>query len=223
MVRLKYVEQIRLEREISVRELVNRMKHSGVLGAGRIGKAAEIMSEMIDDTDYTVFLSMAGPMIPAGLRSITCDLIKSKTVDVIVTNGSNIVHDLIEAIGFRHIQSEEPIDDRELRTRGIGRIADIYVQQESFIALEKRIFELLNGIPEEKRRKISISDLLYEFGRQLEDEDSLLFQAARLEVPIFCPALVDSMIGYHLWTYSQSNTIEIDILRDLNKSFRQGF
>ena len=214
---MKYVEQIRLEREISVRELVNRMKHSGVLGAGRIGKAAEIMSEMIDDTDYTVFLSMAGPMIPAGLRSITCDLIKSKIVDVIVTNGSNIVHDLIEAIGFRHIQSEEPIDDRELRTRGIGRIADIYVQQESFIALEKRIFELLNGIPEEKRRKISISDLLYEFGRQLEDEDSLLFQAARLEVPIFCPALVDSMIGYHLWTYSQSNTIEIDILRDLNK------
>jgi deoxyhypusine synthase len=217
VVRLKYVEQIRLEREISVRELVNRMRQSGVLGAGRIGKATEIMSEMIKDADYTVFLAMAGPMIPAGLRSITCDLIENRIVDVIVTNGSNIVHDLIEAIGFRHIQSEGLIDDRELRTRGIGRIADIYVQQDSFIALEKRVFELLNGIPEEKRRKITVSDLLYEFGRQLEDEDSLLFQAAKLGVPIFCPGLVDSMIGYHLWTYSQSNTVEIDMLRDLNK------
>jgi len=214
---LKHVEQIRLERGISVRELVNRMRRSGVLGAGRVGRAAEIMSEMISDPDYTVFLAMAGPMVPGGLRSITCDLIKSRMVDVMVTSGSNIVHDLIEAIGFRHIRSQEMINDRELRTRGMGRIADIYVQQESFIALEKRIFELLSRIPEEKRKRILISDLLHEFGRQLEDEDSILFQAAKLGVPIFCPGLVDSMIGYHLWTYSQSNTVEIDTIRDLNK------
>jgi len=98
----------------------------------------------------------------------------------------------------------------------IGRIADIYIEQEAFITLEKKIFELLDGIPEEKRRKISISDLLFEFGRQLEDEDSLLFQCARSEVPIFCPGLADSMIGYHLWSYSRSGIIGIDAIGDLD-------
>jgi len=213
---LRYVEQIRLERGISVRELVNRMRRSGVLGAGRIGRAAEIMAEMIRDEDYLVFLAMAGPMVPSGLRSIICDLVKGGVIDIIVTSGANIVHDIIEAIGFRHIQSDG-VDDRELRVKGIGRIADIYVEEEAFIMLEKKIFEFLNGISEEKRKRISISDLLYEFGKQIEDEGSLLFQAARMKVPIFCPGLVDSMIGYHLWTYSQSNVIGIDGIADLDK------
>jgi deoxyhypusine synthase len=193
------------------------MSRVGVLGAGRIGKAAEIMGEMVQDKDYVIFLAMAGPIIPGGLRNIISDLIKNGVVDVIVTSGSNIVHDLIETIGFRHIQGDDLIDDQKLRMKGIGRIADIYIEQEAFIELEKKTFELLKGVPEEKRKKISTSSLLYEFGRQLEDEDSLLFQAAKLEVPIFCPGLLDSMIGYHLWTYSQSNVIGIDGVLDLNQ------
>ena len=213
---MKHIEHIRLERGISVRKLVEGMRRTGVLGAGRIGKAAEIMAEMIRDEDYIVFLTMAGPMIPAGLRNIICDLVKTGVVDVVATSGSNIVHDLIEAIGFRHIQSQGEVDDKKLREIGIGRIADIYIEQEAFITLEKKIFELLDGIPEEKRRKISISDLLFEFGRQLEDEDSLLFQCARSEVPIFCPGLADSMIGYHLWSYSRNGIIGIDAIGDLD-------
>lgn len=215
--RLRHIEQIRLERGMSVRELVNKMGDAGVLGAGRISKAAEIMADMIRDEDYVVFFAMAGPMVPAGLRSIVCDLVKAGIIDVIATSGSNIVHDLIEATGFRHIQSGGRMDDKRLRRLGIGRIADIYVEQEAFIMLEKKIFELLDGIPEEKRKRIPISDLLSEFGRQLEDEDSLLFQTAKLEVPILCPGLVDSMIGYHLWSYSKNNTIGIDTIGDLNK------
>ncbi|UCD73717.1 MAG: deoxyhypusine synthase [Candidatus Bathyarchaeota archaeon] len=202
---------------MSVRDLLSRMRRAGVLGAGRIGKAVEIMAEMVQDKDYVIFLAIAGPMIPAGLRNIISDLIKNGVIDVIVTSGSNIVHDLIEAIGFRHVQGSDLIDDRKLRMKGIGRIADIYIEQDAFIELEKKTFELLDGIPEEKRKKISISNLLYDFGRQLEDEDSLLFQAAKLEVPIFCPGLFDSMIGYHLWTYSQNNIIGIDGVLDLNQ------
>ena len=201
---------------MSVSELLSGMRRSGVLGAGRIGKAVQIMAEMVQDKDYMIFLAMAGPMIPAGLRNIISGLIKREVIDVVVTSGSNIVHDLIEAIGFRHVQGSDLIDDQKLRMKGIGRIADIYVEQDAFIELEKKTFELLNGIPGEKREKISISSLLYEFGRQLEDEDSLLFQAAKLEVPIFCPGLFDSMIGYHIWSYSQSNVIGIDGVLDLN-------
>ncbi len=217
MVSLRYVEQMRLRSGASVKELVDMMRQSGVLGAGRISKATDIMVEMIRDEDYVVFLAMAGPMVPAGLRGIVCDLVKSRVIDIIVTSGSNIVHDLIEAIGFRHIQSDGPTDDAELRTKGIGRIADIYVQQEAFTELEKKVFEILEEMPEERRKKISISDLLCEFGKQLNDDNSILFQAARLEVPIFCPGLLDSMIGYHLWTYSQLNSFGIDGMGDLAK------
>jgi deoxyhypusine synthase len=193
------------------------MKRSGVLGAGRMGEAVDIMVEMIQDKDYVKFLAMAGPMVPAGLRNIISDLIEREFIDVIVTSGSNIVHDLIEAIGFRHVQGSDLIEDKKLRMKGIGRIADIYIEQDAFIELEKKTFELLDGILEEKRKRTSISGLLYEFGKQLEDEGSLLFQATKREVPIFCPGLIDSMIGYHIWSYSQSNKIGIDGVLDLNR------
>ena len=46
-------------------ELVSEMRECGVLGAGKIGRAAELAAEMFGDKDYTVFLTIAFPLIVA--------------------------------------------------------------------------------------------------------------------------------------------------------------
>jgi len=214
---LKYVKQMQLRRGISVGELVNEMKDCGVLGAGKIGKAAELASEMFSIPDYTVFLTMAGPLVPGGLRRIIGYLIDRGYVNVVVTTGANIVHDMVEALGYKHLKGTFLAEDKRLKAKSIGRIGDIYIEQRAFKHLEKWMHQTLEGIPEEKRQRLSVAELLAEIGRQIEDSESILAVAARKDVPIICPAFVDSIAGFHLWVFGQDKRLGIDPLLDVSR------
>jgi len=201
---------------MTVGKLVEEMNAAGVLGAGRIGKATELVTEMFSDPDCTVFLTLAGALVPAGLRRVICDLIERGHVDVLVTTGANMVHDMVEALGYRHGIGTFAAEDKRLKARKIGRIGDIYIRQEAFEALEKWLFKTLETVPEEKRQHLSAAELLYEIGKRINDPESILATAARKNVPIICPAFVDSIAGFQLWVYGQDKTIHIDPLLDVN-------
>lgn len=208
------MKQIELVRGMSVGDLVGKMGACGVLGAGKIGKAAQLATEMFTGPEYTVFLTIAGPLVPAGLRSVIADLINGEYVNVIVTTGANMVHDMVEALGYRHLQGTLMAEDKKLKVENIGRIADIYVEQEVFQHLEKWIHKMLESISEEKRRRISVSELLKEIGKKIKDPKSILAVAARKNVPIVCPAFTDCIAGFHLWVFGQDKTLQIDSLLD---------
>ncbi|MFQ6074404.1 MAG: deoxyhypusine synthase [Candidatus Bathyarchaeia archaeon] len=213
---MKHVKHMHLRAEMTVGALVEEMNAAGVLGAGRIGKATTLVTEMFSDPDCMVFLTLAGALVPAGLRRVISDLIKREYVNVLVTTGANMVHDMVEALGYRHGIGTFAAEDKELKAQNIGRIGDIYIQQEAFEALEKWLFKTLETIPEEKRQHLSAAELLYEIGKQIDDPKSILAAAARKNVPIICPAFVDSIAGFQLWVYGQDKTIHIDPLLDVN-------
>jgi len=202
---------------MSVGELTKEMKEAGVLGAGKIGEAVELTKEMFGNPDYTVFLTIAGALVPAGLRKVIRDLIDREYVNVVVTTGANMVHDMVEALGYRHVRGSFLAEDKKLKDKDIGRIGDIYIQQEAFKHLEKWLFQILETIPEEKRAHMSVAELLFEIGKQIKDEDSILATAARKKVPVICPAFVDSIAGFHLWVFGQDKKIVIDPLLDTNR------
>jgi len=208
---------MQLRRGISVGELVNEMKECGVLGAGKIGRAAELAAEMFRDLDYTVFLTMAGPVVPGGLRRIVGHLLDQEYVNVVVTTGANIVHDMVEALGYKHMRGTFLAEDKRLKAKNIGRIGDIYIEQRAFKHLEKWMHQTLESIPKEKRQRLSVVELLAEIGRQIEDPESMLAIAARKEVPIICPAFVDSIAGFHLWVFGQDKRLVIDPLLDVSR------
>ncbi|MGD8505073.1 MAG: deoxyhypusine synthase [Candidatus Bathyarchaeota archaeon] len=213
---MKHVKHMELHAEMTVSKLVEEMDTAGVLGAGRIGKAAGLVTEMFSDPDCTVFLTLAGALVPAGLRRVICDLIEQEHVNVVVTTGANMVHDMVEAVGFQHGIGTFAAEDKRLKARDIGRIGDIYIQQEAFMALEKWLFKVLETIPEEKRRCLSATELLYEIGKQIDDQNSILAAAAKKGVPIICPAFVDSIAGFQLWVYGQDKTMHVDPLLDVS-------
>jgi deoxyhypusine synthase len=126
-----------------------------------------------------------------------------------------MVHDMVEALGYRHEIGTFAAEDKELKAQKIGRIGDIYIRQEAFEALEKWLFKLLEAIPKEKRQYLSAAELLYEIGKQIEDPNSILAVAARKNVPIICPAFVDSIAGFQLWIYGQDKTLHMDSLLDV--------
>ncbi|MDH5391124.1 MAG: deoxyhypusine synthase [Candidatus Bathyarchaeota archaeon] len=214
---MKRVKQMRLGRGLTVGELVSEMRECGVLGAGKIGIAAELAAEMFGDKDYTVFLTIAGPMVPGGMRRIVSDLIDQEYVKVVVTTGANMVHDMVEALGYKHLVGTFLAEDKKLRAKDIGRIGDIYIEQKAFRSLEKWMYKILENIPEEKRERISTAELLFEVGKQIQDPESILATAAKKGVPIISPGFIDSIAGFHLWVFGQDKKMGIDPLLDVNK------
>ena len=213
---MKRVEQMRLRAGMSVGELAEEMRRAGVIGAGRVGRAVEIVAEMFSDPDYTVFLSLSGPLVPSGMRLIFTDLIRDGYVDAVVTNGANMVHDIVEAMGKAHMVGRTDVDDVELHERGINRAYDIFIEDDTWQTLESYIGGILDGLPEEARVDIPIHGLLREIGLRLEDEDSILYNAAKRGVPIFSPGFLDSMLGIPLWMYSKRERLVINPLRDFD-------
>jgi deoxyhypusine synthase len=154
-------------------------------------------------------------MIPGGLRQVVRYLVEEGLIDAIVTSGANIVHDLVEAYGGAHYRVPTGKDDRALREAGMGRIGDILVKEKDFERFERGIYEFLGGLSEEERNSLSPSEFLRELGKTVKDESSIIRQAALHNVPIFSPGMMDSMLGFHLYTYSTTKSLALDFVKDL--------
>ena len=211
------VSHIKIRKRMSVLSLAQQMEAARVLGAGRFGKAARLLGDMFRDKNCMKFISLAGPLIPGGLRTVITDLVNDGYVNGVVTTGANVTHDVLEALGHRHIVGSETADDTRLKRRGLSRIYDLYVTQRSIEELEKATYRMLDRIPERKRRNIGSHELLWEFGGQLKDKDSFVRTAHMRGASIFCPGIFDSMLGLNLWTYSRTHPFVLNPLRDFSK------
>ncbi len=195
---------------MDVNQLVSTMKHCG-FGAGRLAKAVSIYEEMLGG-EYTRFFTLAGAMVPAGMRNIISGLIREGHIDVLVTTGANLVHDIIECFGH-HCLGDPEASDASLRGDGISRIYDVYLGDEEFVRLE----DLLQEILPERSETITGSKLLELLGSRLTDESSILRSAYDRKIPIFCPALSDSMIGLQAWLHRQTKDLFVDAFGDVDE------
>ena len=208
------VNQINVKNDMKVSELMEQFDDSGVLGAGSVARASNVLADMINDKDMNVFLSLGGPLVPGGMRNVISKMIKEGHVGLIVSSGANITHDLLEAFGGSHYR-DEGRDDEELNADGIGRIADINVGSDDFTVFEQEITKIYEKIASEKK-VVSIQELLYEIGLLVDDENSFVANAARYNVPIFAPGLIDSMMGLQLWIFTQDHDFTVDAVRDMH-------
>ncbi len=211
------VSHIKLSKRTSISNLASQMEAVKVLGPGRFGRGASILAGMFSDRQCTRMISLAGPIVPGGLRTVITDLVDQGLVHGIVTTGANVTHDMLEALGHRHIVGSEFADDSKLKRRGLSRIFDLLVTQKGIEDLERTTHRMLNRIPESKRRNIASHELLWEFGKQLKDKRSLLFTAQKRHAPIFCPGIFDSMLGLNLWTYSRLKPLFINTFKDFSR------
>jgi len=214
---------------MSVDNLAEQYGHAGI-GATSVHEAVDIYTAMLADDDCTVFMSLAGAMVPAGMRRIVSDLIRDGYVDALVTTGANLTHDSIEAIGGKHHHGdhEHPeLGDREfdeqLRDEQVDRIYNVYLPQEHFTLFEEHLRDNVFP-PLAEQDSVGIAALCRQLGkanskRNAEDdidEDAGIAAAAyESDVPIYCPAVQDSVFGLQAWMYSQISDLTLDALADM--------
>jgi deoxyhypusine synthase len=166
---------------------------------------------MFRDKKATTFMGLAGAMVPAGMGGIVSDLIDQGYVDVLVSTGANLVHDMVEAIGCRHYHGSAECSDNDLRKQGINRIYDVYVADEAFTRFEEFIQGVFGGLAD--GTVISTSELLGMVGKNLPS--GILATAARKGVPVYCPAVQDSVFGLQFSLFTQTHNVVVDAFRDM--------
>jgi deoxyhypusine synthase len=176
-----------------------------------LAEAVNIYEQMLGE-EYTRFFTLSGAMVPAGLRNVVSGLIRDGHIDVLVTTGANLVHDVIESFGSHCLGNPES-DDAALREEGLSRIYDVFLPDEHFIKFE----ELMQSILPEGTDPISGTEFLRLIGSRISDTKSILRSAYECHVPVFCPAMSDSMIGLQAWLHRQNKPLNVDTLADIKE------
>jgi deoxyhypusine synthase len=219
------VKHIKITEKLTVNQLIQQFKNSGSFGAGKVSTACEIYERMLRDKGCTVFLALAGAVVPAGMRSVIADLIREKLVDVVVTTGANLAHDAIEAFGGHHYKGHWSVDDKMLYENHIYRIYDVFVPEEDFIKMDCKLVEIYDQMAAERHGDtLSSSQFAWELGKRLNDPNSILRAAYEVRSPIFIPALRDSEFGYAYYLHASrknfKNALIVDAFSDVPEIMR---
>ena len=206
----KPIRHAKITRNMTVSELVGSLEGTA-FGAGRLFEAVDIYRDMVSDRECTKFFGLAGAMVPAGMRQIVSDMIRDEDIDILVSTGANLVHDIIESIGLHHYKGTDTVDDVELKHCSINRIYDVFLPEQHFAELEEKLQPIFRELP----NKLSISEFLLHIGSKLDDDNSILKSAYDMGIPVYCPAIQDSIIGLQAWLYRQTNPLNVDVFADM--------
>ena len=166
-----------------------------------LARATGIYNTMLEDKDCSIILVIAGSTSAGGCMDLYAELVKSNMVDAIVATGASIVDmDFFEALGHKHYQANEIPDDDTLRALYIDRIYDTYIDEQQLQDCDHTIGKIADSL---EPRAYSSRAFIREMGKWLSEgnakkQGSLVQLAYEHDVPIFCPAFVDSSAGFGL-------------------------
>lgn len=184
--------------------LVEAMRHMAY-SSRDLARAAEIYDRMLQDPECAVILCLAGSLVSAGLKKVFADLIRLNMVDAVVSTGANIVdQDFFEGLGFRHYIADDlvktGIKDAELRELHVDRIYDTLIDEDELRICDDTTRQIADEL---EPRPHSSREFIRQMGVHLErlpkpPVDSIVLEAYRAGVPIFCPAFSDCSAGFGL-------------------------
>ncbi len=209
------VEDMALNEGMTVAELVEAMYRSGGFTAKKVGVAADILRRMFSDEESVNFLSFPACIISTGTRGIIKEMVRRRMVDVIITTCGTLDHDLAR-IWKDYYHGDFLMDDAELYHHGVNRLGNILVPNESYgLILEEKLIPIIEEIYATGKRTFSTSEIIREVGLRLNDESSIIYWAAKNDIPVYVPGITDGAFGSQLWMFRQDHRdFVIDLLKD---------
>lgn len=217
-------EPVDVSADERISDLLKNLRCTGFQGR-KLAEVTDIWVRMLRKRNCVLWMGLAGAMVPAGMRKVISYLIRRRMIDVLVTTGANLYHDIFEARGERHYVGSPGVSDVRLRKARVDRIYDIFADEQKFYKLdnwiEKQIStRLLDNTPYSSREILEkLGELLEETARE---KHSIILDAYRAGVPIYCPALNDSALGFSLMFANRrrGRHIIVDALKDVHETAR---
>ena len=210
------VKDVEINSQTSIEDIFNELSKSGGFEAVNLSDGLEILSDMISDEKCLRFVSFVGAVVSTGLRGIIKDMIKNNWFNVALTTCGALDHDI--ARHFSHYKEGSfTMDDAELADQNIHRLGNVLVPLDSYGPLiEEKMQEFLEEEYQEGVREMSSAAICKMIGKHL-GEDSFLYWAAKNNVDVVVPGIMDGAVGSQIWMFSQKHSdFKLNLIEDAN-------
>ncbi len=179
----------------SFSDLLGAMKKTA-FGGRRLGEAFDILTNMIEDPDCKVILTLSGAMTIAKMGKIISAMIDHGMVQAVVSTGALMAHGMSEAVGATHYKYQPTMSDPELYEKGYNRVYDTLEMELNLNHVEEVVGETLKRLSPDQ--PLSSELLNRELGKTLDEkfEGPAILKSAYIKgVPVYVPAFTDSELG----------------------------
>jgi deoxyhypusine synthase len=176
----------------------------GTFGARQLGRAAEILSDMVADRECVVVGTFSGAMTVAKMGLVLAEMIDRGMLQVVISTGALISHGLVEAAGLHHYRHQSDLPDDELYRLGYNRVYDSLELDTNFDRTREIIFGVLEHLACD--RAVGSYELIAALGAFLHAQApgrSFIRTAFERNVPIYVPALTDSELGLEIALFNR--------------------
>jgi deoxyhypusine synthase len=208
------VKDIKVKKGMSVNDLVKMMGESGGFTSQKLADATDIVEKMFKNKDCLRILSFPACIMATGTRGVIVDMVKNGYIDLIITTCGTLDHDLSRT-WKAYYKGDFMMDDEKLRENEISRLGNVLVPDECYgLVLEEKLAPMFEEIFKDTL-SLSTHEIIDQVGARLDNEDSLLYQCHKHNVPIFVPGITDGSFGCQLWMYYQMHRkLRIDLFGD---------
>lgn len=192
---------------------------------GRLSEACSIFADrmLAPEHDTTIALTIAGAMTPAGLGGCVIEMMDRGLVDLVISTGANLYHDLHYAMNFTLSRGSPFVDDRELYEQGVIRIYDVLFPATVLLETDAYVREFI--VRSKLNDAMSTAEFHYRLGLDLAqkfpgcEEYSVVARAALAGVPLYTSSPGDSSIGMNIAYHELMNESRfmIDPNKDVNE------
>ncbi len=207
------VKDMRVGKDTTLTNLIEMFGTSGGFTSKKIYEGYQILREEFN-SDETTFLSFPADIISTGTRGIINQLVKNKLIDVIITTNGTLDHDIARTYTDYYAGTFN-FGDEKLKDMNINRLGNVFVPDESYgVIIEDRLMPMIEELYNKKKEWAPV-DLIREVGLKLNNENSILYNAAKNNIPVFVPGITDGSFGSQLWSfYEMHHDFRINILED---------
>lgn len=201
--------------DASLRSFIDALGRTG--GQPRRLAAAVSLWDKMLARDRFVFCSVAGAPVPLGFGPAIASLIEGRRIDCLDITGAQLTHDLLEIIGSRHFQGHVNADDAALAAHDVNRFWDTFGDEADYRRVEPMVFKFAESLP---KRPMTTREYIYRMGvyfNEIGSHKGILTAAAEAAMPIYCPAIGDSVLGMDLGMFRAEGGqhIQFDIVQDV--------
>ncbi len=185
-------------------------------------KAIKIINKALKDRkemgkDFGLLMGISTSVLACGVRNMITFICRHKLVDIIVTTGGGVKHDVLKCLSAYKISDTSKIETKDKFSKE-GNIIITESNDKLFDEFMNEIFDEM--VEKEEKDKISwtpskIIDLI---GSRIKNEKSFIFWAHKNKIPVYCPAILDGRIGdviYQRFKDSKKNP-KIDVVEDIH-------
>ena len=206
--RLEPLESLDLGKVKNFDDLAKSLSKTA-FGARNIGKAVDVLHEMVSDPDCYVVGTFSGAMTVAKMGLLICDMIDKGMLNAIISTGALMTHGFVESVGMRHFKYNPKMSDAELYDKGYDRVYDTLELEKNLDDTEEMIAKVLDKLDsDEILCSQKITHLMGEYLAKNVKGRAILKSAYNKKIPVYIPAFTDSELGLDLAIYMRKQAIK---------------